>query len=572
MKSRIRIIATALVLLTIGYTNGLHAMPPHPDNSESNRGQKSVPMSLADYDHLQNFCRSAGIDSPGSVDLKKASLASDTFKVLAILIDFPDRPAITEASFFDNLIYSGQHGSVRDYFLENSYGKLNIQTLDLPSSTGWLTAPEDVGYYAPPRTYGLYDPYPHNAQKLVEEAVDAADQYVDFSKYDNDHDGYVDGLIIIHSGTGAEFSYPFNQHDIWSHKWSINARQRDGVYIRDYSMMPEYWSEAGDMTCGVYVHELGHVLGLPDLYDTDYSSRGIGKWSVMSTGAWNGYLGDAPAHLDAWSKIELGFAEPRVIGANSNNVRIPAVEDSAVIYKLWTEGKSIANEYFLVENRQRKSYDEGLPGDGLLIWHIDESVLTNDNEWYPSQKDGKGHYMVALEQADNLYELERKASYGNSGDPFPGTSGNTAFTPISEPASLSYDGNNTLVAITDISESSDLMTADFTVSFSSSLDQDEDESDVLPLNYTLEQNYPNPFNGETVISFSLDQPADINITVYNLLGQQVTQLADGRYEPGNHAVHWDGLNAGGHPVSTGVYFYILRTAESSESRKMLLLK
>ena len=116
--------------------------------------------------------------------------------------------------------------------------------------------------------------------------------------------------MIIHSGPGAEFTG--NVNDIWSHKWGITPQSRDGVLISSYAIMPEYWSTPGDITIGVFAHELGHVFGLPDLYDRDGSSRGVGRWSLMATGAWNGSLGNSPAHLDAWCKVQLGFVTPIV--------------------------------------------------------------------------------------------------------------------------------------------------------------------------------------------------------------------------------------------------------------------
>ena len=126
--------------------------------------------------------------------------------------------------------------------------------------------------------YGL-GAYPNNTQKLCEDLVDLVDPLVDFSDYDNDNNGYVDGLVLIHPGRGAEFSG--STSDIWSHKWGISPRNRDGVNIMNYSIQPEYWNAPGDITIGVYAHEIGHLFGLPDLYDTDNSSKGIGKWSTI---------------------------------------------------------------------------------------------------------------------------------------------------------------------------------------------------------------------------------------------------------------------------------------------------
>ncbi len=75
-------------------------------------------------------------------------------------------------------------------------------------------------------------------------------------------------------------------------------------------MEPEYWSAPGDMTVGVYAHELAHAFGLPDLYDTDGSADGIGRWALMASGSWNGTSGSSPAWFSAWSRAFLGFVNP----------------------------------------------------------------------------------------------------------------------------------------------------------------------------------------------------------------------------------------------------------------------
>ena len=310
--------------------------------------------------------------------------------------------------------------------------------------------------------YGTDGNYPKNAQKLVEDAVDKANPTVNFAQYDTDGDFYVDALFVVHAGPGAEYTGSVN--DIWSHAWGINARLVDGVYVSDYSMEPEYWASPGDMTIGVYCHELGHVLGLPDFYDTDYSSEGLGDWSLMAGGSWNGYNGNQPAFLDAWSRIYLGWVTPSTLKYDVNTVSIPSAETSAVVYKLWSQGTA-NKEYFLVENRQKYSYDRGLPSAGLCIYHVDDNQTTNDNEWYTGYTT-HGHYWVALEQADGKYGLETAYNRGDAGDPFPGTSLKYSFNSTTSPSSKSYTGRNVQVEVINISASSMVMTADMKVGLS----------------------------------------------------------------------------------------------------------
>ncbi|GEM_PF-785304 len=386
---------------------------------------------------------------------------SGNFNALALLVDFSDNPSSVAANFFDQLIYGASGNSVRVYYEEVSYGTLTLVTLNLPGSTGWYTAPNTYAYYTN-GNYG-FGPYPQNAQRLTEDVVYLADPYVDFSQYDNNSDGYVDALFIIHAGPGAEFTG--NPNDIWSHKWSTaNPPLVDGVYVTNYSTEPEYWSIPGDMTIGVYAHELGHVFGLPDLYDYGGDSAGIGRWSLMASGSWNGPLGSSPAYLDAWSRVQLGFVTPVTVTTSTTAI-INSAEMTSTnsVYYVWNNGAP-NNEYFLVENRQQVGYDAYLPGSGLLIWHVDENMSSNSEQCTDHQNSNCPlHFKVALEQADGNLDLEWGNNSGDAGDPYPGTSNNRTFDLNSIPNSGSYANSFSTVRISNISDSGITMTAEIAV-------------------------------------------------------------------------------------------------------------
>jgi hypothetical protein len=218
----------------------------------------------------------------------------------------------------------------------------------------------------------------------------------------------------------------------------------DGVRVFQYSICPE------DGRCGVFAHELGHNLGLPDLYDTDVPSSVVGVWSIMSFGAWltaNGTpfgpgAGTRPAHFDAWSKVALGFVEPLALTDNRVEYVLRPVESVPDIVRLWTNGAA-SHQYFLVENRAPRGFDTGLPFaseviGGLLVWHVDEDVATNDDTSHPR---------VALEQADALRDLEASRNYGDAGDPY---ALGGAFGLDTTPASTDYAGQDTQVRIDNV--------------------------------------------------------------------------------------------------------------------------
>lgn len=387
---------------------------------------------------------------------------SGMWKALILVVKFSDKAQSVTPDYFDSLIFGNATGTMRDFYSKVSYNNLDIVTVNMPSSVGWMTMPQTYSYYVSGQNG--FGSYPQNAQRLVEDALAAADSSVDYSQYDNDNDGYVDALFVVHTGPGAEFTGSNN--DIWSHAWTTSTPQfRDGVNIFRYSMEPEYWAAPGDMTCGVFAHELGHAgFGLPDLYDVDYSSSGLGRWSLMAGGSWNGAggLGESPAFPDAWSHYQMGYIAPENIITNSINRPIQNIENVPVALRLWTNG-TLGSQYFLIENRQQVGYDTYLPGNGLLVYHIDESIASdNQNEWYPGHT-SSGHYLVALEQADGLYELDKGINSGNAADPFPGTTNNSFFSNTTLPNSNDYSNADTKVRVQSISNSGATMYADVSV-------------------------------------------------------------------------------------------------------------
>lgn len=574
VKTNSLFLALIVVVLMVGNQN-LNAMPPHPDLETKIKMGK---VALLDYILHPQYLKEKGINQPSVHPISEVYPTGTgpvgSFKALVLLVDFSDNSSTVNSSFFDTLVFENQQGCVRHYYREVSYDALDIITVDLPATTGWHTAPQPYTYYVN-NSYGLGS-YPQNAQKLVEDLVDLVDPIVDFSQYDNDSDGEVDALVVVHAGTGAEFP-PYSSDDIWSHRWAVtwswSVSLRDGVRVWDYTMQPEYWQTPYDMTCGVYCHELGHVFGLTDLYDTDYSSTGIGNWSLMGAGGWNGpsYMGDSPAHPDAWSMQRLGYVTPTTVSVNTTGAEVPAIKNSPICYKLWTDGTP-DQEYFLVENRQKIGYDFYLPYHGLLIYHVDENIPdygANDDEWYPGHT-ASGHYKVALEQSDSLWQLEKNINRGNSGDLYPGNLNRRTFNPSSNPNSRSYSGADTYVGVTNISDSGDTMTCDFSLSPADVEDQTDDG--LLPHAYLLKQNYPNPFNPETRIEYVLNKDGRVKLEVFNTLGQKVSTLVDHHQQKGIHVVTWKGTDHEGKLLPSGIYLYQITTDNFQEANKMILLK
>jgi immune inhibitor A len=366
-------------------------------------------------------------------------------RCLVLLVDFTDNKGKRDHVEFEQMLFSqGNYptGSMYDFYKENSYEQLDLEG----EVVGWLRLPRPYAEYVNGNNGG--GSYPDNAQKMVEDALPLAVKELKkngktFKDFDGDKDGFLDGLFIIHAGGGAEADpdAASRAKKIWSHQWNLpKSFENDNIKAYAYCTEPE------DGKVGVFCHEFGHMLGLPDLYDTTNKTEGVGVWCVMGAGSWNNG-GLTPGHFCAWSKMRLGWITPTVV-RKAQTLEIPAVEKTGrAVYRLWTKGK-LGDEYFLIENRQLMGFDAKLPGSGLLVLQIDDSQHNNDHP---------GNYWVAIKQADGKNELELGRNRGDKGDLYPGSSGNKKFDAKTNPAATDRLGDATEVAITAIAEADDVI-------------------------------------------------------------------------------------------------------------------
>lgn len=372
-------------------------------------------------------------------------------KILALLIDYPDLQNTYSKATFDSLLYGNNYrsgdGSFKAFYETSSGGQLTVD-IDVK---GWYRAANNYQYYAADSGYD-------RAADLVREAVDAAEVAgTNFGVYDNNSDGSVDGVLAVHAGPGAESGSLTGQY-IWSHRWVLSGGSSgsvfyDGVRINDYMINPE---TRGTITnprtvgIGVFCHEFGHNLGLPDLYDTDNTngdSEGIGEWGLMASA---GYLGGEhrPGNFSAWCKEELQWDTPQIatIGNTGLYSLNPASTSRNEILRVNT---SVSNEYFLIENRQRLGKDSDLNGSGLAIWHINTNKTNSIRNNVNADETLKG---VDLEEADGNDDLDNDVNRGDGGDLFPGTSNATSFTDATSPNAQTYTLANTGLEIRNIVE------------------------------------------------------------------------------------------------------------------------
>jgi M6 family metalloprotease-like protein len=460
-----------------------------------------------------------------------AALPKQTMRVgentLVILVDFQNCTSTTTQAQWNNILLTTNTPgtSTRDYYLEVSYGNVSLIGAQENSGTvnngvvGWYTMP----FNHPASTYGTGwqndygDSLPgmpymgvnwkNNwalSQQLAYLACKKADSNVDFTQFSHEHYGsgmppilgYVYAHVVIvvagYEGSyyGAGNPYTWRHHwympgdgyvsnDLCS-CWPINGYMSIGSSVRGfgYSLVGEKTPSGGIIGQGLVAHEIGHDLGLPDLYDTDGSTNGygngVGEWCLMAGADWLGTpYATKPGHFSAWCKLDRGWVIPTVVqNTKLLNAQIPAVESVPTIYKLIPYNLPGCQQYFLVENRQKKKFDGALPGEGLLIYHVDEYMIglyrsanrINTRVGYTDAL----HYGVDVECQDgfplgSIDHLDSEAS-GNRGDANDPWISIPDFDTSSTPNSSVYYGSKSLVksyvAVRNISASASPMTAD----------------------------------------------------------------------------------------------------------------
>ena len=367
--------------------------------------------------------------------LPQATVTVGNYVGLCILIRFPDvADTITqqEVTNFCNLPgYSGfgNSGSVRDYFFDNSRGKLTYTN----AVTQYYTAAHNRAYYTDPTiSFGT------RARELIVEALNwLKAQGFNFGQLSSDSGGYVYALNVFYVGpTVNNWS-----QGLWPHSWSL-ASPYDaggGKKLFDYQIT----NMGSELTLRTFCHENGHMIcDYPDLYDYGSESAGVGHYCLMCYGGNN----KNPVQISAYLKNESGWATKAVAITPGITATLSAANNDFYVYS-----KS-ATEYMIVENRQKAGRDTFIPDAGLAIWHVDENG-SNSNEQMTSSM----HYECSLVQADNRFDLEKNANAGDAEDLF-SSPNNTQFSDSTNPDSKWWDGSNSGLNITSVSASGATMT------------------------------------------------------------------------------------------------------------------
>lgn len=299
---------------------------------------------------------------------------------LTVLAEFNDRPfkgdeAATIAQW--NKIFNAKNlseapfkGSVHDYFYAQSYGDFDL-TFDLV----YVKVKGDAKKYASDAT-------DENSRFLVQDIMEVLQtRDIDWSLYDWNGDGFVNQLLIVYAGHGMNDTK--GDDLIWPHQWWMSDHFQDGEQepycdpipvtynnkeykVDCYCALQELTKNDDYGSFGTICHEYTHCFGFPDFYNSSRSY--LGAWELMDSGNYNGE-GYSPAGYSAHERWLMGWLTPTELTTTTTVTNMPALSDEPQAYLIRNDG--FPNEYYIVENRQQDGWDASLPGNGIIVFHVD---------------------------------------------------------------------------------------------------------------------------------------------------------------------------------------------------------
>lgn len=423
----------------------LDAKYPRPCLSRNGRSAASTPDGLGKYK------QSGG----GVVN----SIGAPVIPV--VMVDFADRAfqdtidAQKVTRFFNEKGYAdekGSKGSVKDYFTAQSQG------LFTPSFevVAHVTVPEGYAYYGKDANNGAID---MKVSQLIEDALRKAEKTVNFKRFDTGNG--VPLVTIMFAGAGQQSAFENGSEDyIWAHfstrSFTVNNNQvRINSYFVGNELLQSYGKGPNDVTdahmdgVGLFCHEFGHALGLPDFYYTGSDATlnrdllTMDYWSIMDYGQYyfNGY---APPGYTAFERSTLGWLDVKELTEPQFAQLYPFGKEAEGPTAYVIRNPENECEYFLLENRQPDTWYPKRMGAGMLVTHVDYSARYWANN---TVNNDPNHQRMAYVPADNKKDGTRTSPEltlsqlfnGYKGDLFPGTQNVTSFTDETTPAMRFYN-------------------------------------------------------------------------------------------------------------------------------------
>lgn len=428
-----------------------------------------------------------------------SAAVAGVFKVPAVLFKFKDTGTFPfDTAQYNQVLFGATPPSGRPYTYRSYYRQMSATLLDIQGqSYGPAQLDSNEVYYTGGTSPLCQSQNPFNStncngifsstavaqmQAGLAEALRKLNLTVDFSPY-ADTSGFVPMVVFLQPALGGECgprSAP--QNHLWSHRYFLQTTFRttnpDPYHKGQFVMISDYILEPGvggasscDVTqimpIGTVAHETGHGFGLPDLYDTGFSSEGVGEYSLMGAGNYTSPF--SPSRMDAWSLSQLGWVTVAPLGT-SGAYRFGAGATSDTVFLVRPTGSNPRGESFLLENRQavqsdsamlhyhcRVWYQTATPpascGGGLLVWHVDSTQIAQHGITVDNRVNAGPIHGLELLQADGFGNLDANPSSrcagspvagcsnrGDAGDPYPGPTGNTTLGSTTQPSDLLNSG------------------------------------------------------------------------------------------------------------------------------------
>lgn len=361
---------------------------------------------------------SASFHSPYRYDLSKGSF---TQRLVIIRVAFSDigfqySDAQIAAKIF------GESNSVKHYFLKNSRNRFTLAPVtEYQGSTNDGIIRVTLNEAHPNFGTNFYPA----SRDLLTKVLSKAASMLNWKSYDRNGDNWIDaselGIVLVVAGyENALGGSTAPSPKIWAHKANYVGGQVGGVNFGSYAMFGERHNDHL-ATIGIIAHELGHLLfNLPDMYGNGFGI-GVGNWGLMGTGAWNG-SGNAPANMLAWSKQLSRFDSLNKAAVGSHKLTLSSQSDDANLLEIPLDTYR-HGERLLIEYRRKVGYDQGLPGEGVLVTQV--------NDWsnYGSYHSQSPNYPIAVEEADGRQDLAFNRNRGQQGDLYTNASASVTFAP-----------------------------------------------------------------------------------------------------------------------------------------------
>lgn len=465
------IVLLPCIILTLSLPSRIWALqPPQPGEIEELEAAGALESRLEMVDEIGNYItdpflvykiQQKLLSLPGMLDPSLSKITTSSLppfrqgmpttgnvKIFVLLIEFQDDLGTVAQSTIDNIIFGDgilanyPRESLTNYYNRSSYGLLNLSGVTF----AWYQTAYD-------RSAVVQDK--PGREVLIKEVLDYIDNDIDhdFTQYDSDNDGDIDYFIVMWAGEDEGWG------TFWHGQykgWLDTSYTLDGMALDRYSWQRESTSPA------VVIHETGHALGLPDLYDSDPlgPDGGVGGFDPMDANRYD---------HNCFSKWMFDWLSPVVISGSRQNLTLAAsatTPDCVLIWPGITTG-DIFSEFYLVENRQSDGNDDiGIHPDGLAIWHVDATLATDGNFLYNNVK--TDHKLIRLMEADGLEEIETGDGNVDRDDLY--TDGDE-FGPDTSPSSDKYDGTDSCVRVWDIVDQGTTPGAEITAAFSTVCNQ-----------------------------------------------------------------------------------------------------